>query len=505
LSNVRDAPAEQPPGDIAAGQQLGQTIKKGASWMVVTRFGGRVVRVMVFLGLAKILGPTALGAVGVIYVIDQVGALFTQLGFSAALIQRKDVGPRHLNSVMFINICAGVTFAAAIAASSPLIAWFFDNELLAGALFAYAAVFVVRSVVYAPDAFFRRQMRFRAFVMIGESCNVISSVVMIVAALAGAGVWSVVYAELLRAILFAALLLCFAGHRFRPRLDLQAVREMMSFSGWSLVNSVFYYGLGNIDYIVVGRVLGTTALGWYVFAFRLISQPVEQIAMRLHEVMFPAFSRFQHKPEEVLRVYRKLVCTISLFALPFLGIAAVLAEEFFDGVMGPEWRPAILPFQIMCLGGMMRAFVGSSSAVIKSKGHIRFEGITMAALFGLLWISVLIGCTWGLPGVAVAVNVVMTAYLATYLIYQGRKTGAGLLVFVDTTMPAVLAAAVAMLAGVSINWALLAATATGDLARLLIAGAGASLAFLLVILLHRNMILRSVLWELKGLFLRVRP
>lgn len=497
-------PSQDLPDALVGGEQLGEVIRTGARWTVAARFCGRIVRVLAFFILAKLLGPTALGAVGLIYVIDAIGMIVTRLGFSTAIIQKKDAGPEHFDSAMFINLCAGTALAVVIAALAPVIGRFFDNALLARVLLPYSIVFVARSLSYAPTAVLRRRMQFRTFALMGEFANIAGCLVMIALAFAGLGVWSVLYAELLRAVLLSGLSLSLAGHRFRPWFHRNAVREMLSFSGWATVSSACYYGLCNIDYIVVGRVLGSTALGWYVLAFRLISQPLEQIATRLHEVMFPAFSRFQDKPEEVLRVYRKLVCTISLVALPFLSIAAVLAQEFFDVVMGPEWRPAIVPFQILCIAGMMRAFIGSSSALLKSKGYVRFEGLAHAALFALMWAGVWVAVSLGandgrLAAVAVAVDVVIAAYLGTYLVYQHRKTGARISVFIDAIMPSLHCTIIAVATCIGLTWLLVSVVNVGDLARLLISSAAGTMVFLLAVAYHPNKTLRSVVWELKNM------
>lgn len=507
MSNLTHTPSQDLPGAAVGGEQLGQAIRTGARWTIAARFCGRIVRVLAFFILAKLLGPTPLGAVGLIYVIDAIGMIVTRLGFSAAIIQKKDAGPEHFDSAMFINLCAGAALAVVIAVFAPVIGRFFDNALLGRVLLPYSIVFVARSLSYAPAAVLRRRMQFRTFALMGEFANVAGCLVMIALAFAGLGVWSVLYAELLRAILLSGLSLGLAGHRFRPWLHRNAVREMVSFSGWATVNAACYYGLCNIDYIVVGRVLGSTALGWYVLAFRLISQPLEQIATRLHEVMFPAFSRFQDKPEEVLRVYRKLVCTISLVALPLLSIAVVLAQEFFDVVMGPEWRPAIVPFQILCVAGMMRAFIGSSSALLKSRGYVRFEGLALAVLFALMWAGVWVAASLGvndgrLTAVAVAVDVVVAAYLGTYLIYQHLKTGVRISVFINAVMPGLHCTIIAVATCIGLTWLLVSIANVDGPARLLISSAAGTVVFLLAVVHHPDRILRSVVWELKNMLRR---
>ncbi len=497
MANVTDSPVEATPGEDVAAPDLGQTIKTGAGWTIAARFGGRIVRLLTLFLIAKLLGPNLLGVVGVIYIIDAVGMIVTRLGFSAAIIQRKEAGPDHFDSAMVINACAGTALAVVVAACSGLIGRWLEDPLLGEVLLWYPLVFVARALSYTPQAVLRRKMAFRTFAVMGEFANVAGCIVMLTLAFGGLGVWCVFWGELLRGVLLSGFSIGLAGHRFRPRFRADAVREMIGFSGWATVTAVFYYGLCQVDKLIVRVMLGRTALGLYVFAYRLISQPLEQIAMRLYEVMFPAFSRFRDQPEDVVRVYRKLVCAIALFAFPFLGIAAVLADEFFRVFMGPKWQGAILPFQILCIAGIIRVFVGSSSALIRSRGYIRFEAMAVGVLAVMMGVGVWVGCRWGLPGVAVAVNVVMAAYLGMYLFSQTRKTEAHVRVFVDSILPSMYCTLIALGVCVAVAGVLVSIVDVGDLPRLLIAGAAATVVFLIAINWHPDRIMRSVVWELK--------
>ncbi|MFH1731725.1 MAG: lipopolysaccharide biosynthesis protein [Planctomycetota bacterium] len=500
MSTSTDSPIDATHGGAVSG--LGQTIKSGAGWTIAARFGGRVVRMVAFFVLAKLLGPKLLGVVGTLYVIDPLTMILSRLGTTPAIIQKKDAGPDHFDSAMIVNVLMGLVVAVAVAAVSPLIGRALDDPLLAEVLLPYTIVFAVRALSFTPEGILRRRMAFRTFAVMGEFANAAGCTVMIILAFNGRGVWSVFWAELLRAVLLSGLFVALCGHRFRLRFRLQAVREMVGFSGWATVTEFFYYGACNIFYIVVRVALGSVALGLYVFAFRLISQPLEQIAMRLYEVMFPAFSRYQDKPEDVLRVQRKLVCAISLFALPFLSIAAVLADEFFAVLMGPKWAGAVLPFQILCAAGMIRVFVGAAGALIRSRGHIRFEALALAVVFILMGIGTAIGTLFDLPGVAVAVDIVTAVYLGLYLVYQGRKTEASVRNFFDAVWPGLHCALASVAVCVGTMWLLVAATGLDDLARLLIAGACAIVACLVTVALHPDPTLRSVVWELTHLLRR---
>jgi O-antigen/teichoic acid export membrane protein/GT2 family glycosyltransferase len=488
--------------DARPAEKLGHIVKRGATWTIAARFAGQVARLLAFFALARILGPKALGAVGVIYVLDAIGSIATQLGLSTAIIQRERAEQKHIDSAMFVNLCAGAALALAVFLLAPALAAFFDNPLLAGALAAYSLVFLMRAPSYTPEAILRRGMRFRAYTAAWEVINVVSCVLMVGLAFGGAGVWSVVCAEMLRAGLLSVVSFRLVNRRIRPRPCRKALAEMFAFSGWSTIKGFAWYGLSNVDYIIVGRMLGGRALGLYVLAFRLISQPLDQIGTRLHEVIFPAFSRFKEQGENVARVYKKLACAISVLAFPLLAVAAVLADEFFEVAMGPAWRGAVLPFQIMCLAGVARAMAVTPSALATSQGHVKFEAFWQVTMCLLLGVGSWIGSAYGIGGVAVAANIAWVSFVLGYVIFLGTRRLPGVTVLLAAMAPAARLALAGAVAAVVTKLILLSATQVGDAWILLIGCLAALAAIAVAAMTHRDPLFRSVLQELGGIFRR---
>jgi hypothetical protein len=154
---------------------------------------------------------------------------------------------------------------------------------------------------------------------------------------------------------------------------------------------------------------------------------------------------------------------------------------------------------------MARAFVGSSSALLKSRGYVKFEGLALAALAASMAICANVGSLFGhLAGVAVGVDIVIAAYLISYLVYQARKGIAGVGVFVDAVMPVVQCTLIAVTACVGVVWLLTAVIDLGDVARLFISGAVATIVFVLAVMRHPNSTVRSVVWELKRVVRRTK-
>ena len=88
----------------------------------------------------------------------------------------------------------------------------------------------------------------------------------------------------------------FVSHRYRPGWDTHLARELLR-SGLPIGGATLLaVALLNLDYVLVGRYLGTEALGYYTLAFNLASWPVTFFAVAVARVSVPAFARLQHSP-----------------------------------------------------------------------------------------------------------------------------------------------------------------------------------------------------------------
>ena len=101
------------------------------------------------------------------------------------------------------------------------------------------------------------------------------------------------------------------------------------------------YWVRNADNLLIGKVIGSDALGLYSRAYMTMLLPTRQVTRVLSRVMFPAMSRIKNDPERTKRLYLRMIQTIALVAFPaMLGLLAV-APEFVATAYGPKWEGVV--------------------------------------------------------------------------------------------------------------------------------------------------------------------
>src|SRR5688572_12154468 len=95
---VAAAPAPHP----AAAPSLSEGVASGMRWGALNQAVQQAARFAVQIVLTRLLAPEAFGLVALAFVLVNFGALLTGLGFSQALVQRKDLG-RDLIDATFVG------------------------------------------------------------------------------------------------------------------------------------------------------------------------------------------------------------------------------------------------------------------------------------------------------------------------------------------------------------------------------------------------------------------
>jgi O-antigen/teichoic acid export membrane protein len=138
-----------------------------------------------------------------------------------------------------------------------------------------------------------------------------------------------------------AVVISYWMHSYRPRLSLAGASDLMSFSGWLLVNNTLYFFNERLTDFVVGRMAGASALGLYNVTYEISNMPTTEIMAPINRVMLPAYSKISRDQGDLKRTYLDTVAVMTLASVPAgFGIAAV-AEPLVAVLLGPRWSAAV--------------------------------------------------------------------------------------------------------------------------------------------------------------------
>jgi O-antigen/teichoic acid export membrane protein len=383
-------------------ENLGNKILTGLTWTGSAQIIQQTIQFASAVILARLLPPESFGLLGMAMVFTGLATLLGDFGLGSALIQRRDLGERHINSVFWFCALAGLSMTALLVLSAPLITQFYHQPTLRPVVMAAGCAALPSALRVVPMAILQRQMKFRLLALTNALAISGSSGLAVLLAYCGAGIWSLVAQVLSLTVLSTLLAWLFAAWRPRCEAGVEALRELSGFSRGVLGFSFVNYWSRNADNMLVGKFLGAEALGFYGRAYQLMLLPVSLITATAAQVMFPALSQVQNDLPRLRRIYIEAVEGIAMIAFPLMIGLLVTAEPFIRTIFSDKWLPAVPVLRLLCLVGLEQSVTSSLGWLFTASGHtdLFFKFGVFAA--GAAVISFAIGLHWGIAGVATA-------------------------------------------------------------------------------------------------------
>ncbi|HUR18794.1 MAG TPA: lipopolysaccharide biosynthesis protein [Acidimicrobiales bacterium] len=420
-------------------------VTSGLRWGMVDQGFQQFARLAILAVLTKLVAPADFGIIAMAFIVTQLADLLGDLGFGSALVHRRELSPEHVTTATTLSGLAGLLMAAVVAWSSPHLASFFEEPDLHPVLLVMSLTFIFRALQGAPRQLLQRELRFRPIVVSTVIAVSVGGVAGVVLAFLGAGVWALVaysLGETFVAFVAVALAALRAGV-WHPRIGINraAAADLAGFGAYSSGFRLIYYGQTNIDNLIVGKVLGATALGFYGLAYRLMLFPIQKVADVVWSVVFPAFSSIQHDIARIRTAFCRAIRSIALLCFPAsLGIA-VTAPVLIPLVFGSRWLPAVATVQILALNGPRIAMNRLNGAVYSAIGKPSLDFWMAATGFFFYVIGFAVGVGHGIAGVATGFTVAGYLLLPVSLGLVARTLQTRVHILLMTVVPVAAASA----------------------------------------------------------------
>lgn len=392
---------------------LGNRAVHGVKWSALQILGSRVITLLVFIALARILAPTAFGLVSLAAVFVSLMQVFIDQGFSQAIIQRRDLAPGHLDSAFWSSLGLGLLLTVVGVASAGTVADVLNQPDLAPILRWLSASLIISALSSTPEAILRRELEFRSLAVRQLVAAGAGGCVGLGAALAGYGVWSLV-AQLIVQGAVGALVLWIAVP-WRPGLDVswRYFRDLFSFGSSVVAMNLLNFLNRQSDDLLIGAVLGVRALGYYSVGYRILLLLTDVMTRTIESVAFPLFSKIQGDFVRLRRAYLMATQVSATIATPvFLGVAA-LAPQIIHVAFGAKWDEAVPVMQVLSFIGVLHASLFFNSTVLIATGRPRTALVVTIVNAVSNVIAFAIAVQWGI--VAVAAAYVIRGYLLSPL------------------------------------------------------------------------------------------
>ena len=365
-----------PDGDQSVlGHQVGSAVR----WSVVNSIFTRLSQVAVGILLARLIAPAEFGVFAAALVILNIVLSVSEMGVSIALVREQGDLRQIAPTVTSLSLLSGASLALLCIIGAPWFADALNAPDAAGLIRVMSLALVVGGASAVPTALLQRSFRQDLKLVADIISFIVGTSGAVGRAVLGFGAWSLAWSRVAMNVTAAAVMFGYCKERYRPGFDRAQAKSLLAFGLPLAGSSLLVFGVLNVDYIVIGGVLGPVALGLYLLAFNLSSWPVGAFALPVRSVALPAFSRLQDDPEGFLRGLLRAIRALALFTIPACVLLGAFAHPLVRFVYGPRWSGAAAALALLAMLGGMRVLLELAYDCLASAGRPR----------AILWIHVL--------------------------------------------------------------------------------------------------------------------
>lgn len=382
--------------------QPGINVRRFIGWAGASQAGRVLIQLSSIVVLARLLNPEDFGVMAIALAISAFANLFRDLGTATWLIQREDLDDEVVGGIFRLNCLAGLLLAVLCATIARPLSHMFDEPRLAVVLFTISPTFLLTAVAVVPQALLERDSRFARLAAIELMATGLSTGIAVGAALLGFGVVSLAIQVVTAAALAAVALWKVSPWRNVRSGSIRSTRPMARFGANLLAFNLLNYIHRNADAFLIGRFLGTTALGNYSVGYKAILVPLQTLTFSVARVLLPAYSRFQTRRAEIRRHYLRAVGSIVFVASPLLALVWALREPIVTTLLGPGWDLAAAVVAWLAPVGLCQSIVSTSGSILSAVGRVDILRNLGALGLVVLVSPFIVGLPWGVVGVAAA-------------------------------------------------------------------------------------------------------
>ncbi len=421
-------------------ESLSNQVRSAVIWRSGSQILAQLVQWAATFLVIRILNPHDYGLFAMTGVVLVFLNMLNGYGLASGLIQKPEITPRDIRQLFgMLLLLNGLLAAAQIFILAPAAAAYYRQPIVAHMLQVQALLYATTPFIALPYALLSRTLDFKLQARVNILASIASASAALGGALAGLGVWTLVFAPLVLFGVRAIGMTIAAKSLVWPSFDFRGSGTLARYGGVMAAGQLFWFAQSQADVFIAGRHFSPHELGLYTESLFLTQVFVSKFVPPLNEVAFSAYARIQHDSAAVAAAFDRSVRIVMLAALPFYFGLAVTARPLVDAVLGDKWSGTAPIVHLLALAMPFMTLQVLLQPACDARGR---PGIGVGnGAFGALVLSsgFLIAVQWGATGLA-------TAWILTYPLYLGFSLWRSLPVIGTTLRRIALAIAPAFLA-----------------------------------------------------------
>lgn len=370
-------------------------IKKAAIINAIGKYSKIFLSLIVNAILARIISANDYGIVAVITVFSTFFTTFSDMGFGAAIIQKKDLSKDDIDNIFSFTVFVSIALMLAFAFFSFPIAYFYNDSVYIhlGIILSVSLLFNALNMV--PNGILNRDKRFVSIAFRTVVVYICSAIVAVILALCGFSYYALAIQAVLSALFTFIWNVISTQPKFIVKFSMESIKKVFNYSGFQFAFNVVNYFSRNLDNLLTGKFMGNVELGYYNKAYSLMLYPVNNLTGVISPVLHPILSDYQKELDVIYQKYVKLVKMLMCIGIFVSAYCYLGAKEIIDILYGANWNESIDCFRFLSIAIVPQMINSSAGAIFQAIGNTKLLFINSCINTGITIVAILIGVFLG--------------------------------------------------------------------------------------------------------------
>lgn len=354
-------------------KNLNKQILNAAKWSSITEIVVKLISPIINMILARVIAPEEFGVVATATMIVSFADMFSDAGFQKYLVQHDFTDEKEKNDnanvAFWTNLTISLTICSVIFIFREPLASMVGNSGLGDVVFIASLQLILTAFSSIQMALYRREFDFKTLFISRVISALIPVMVTLPLAYLGFSYWAIIIGNLTRQFSDAAILTY--KSKWKPKLyyNIQILKEMFSFSIWTLIEAFSIWLTTWADSFIIGRYLNPYYLGLYKNSTSMVNALFTIITGATTPVLFSSLSRLQEDNNRFNQVFLRFQKLVSIIVFP-MGIGVFLFSDLATKLLlGNQWMEASNVIGIWALTSSLMIVLGNyCSELYRAKG-----------------------------------------------------------------------------------------------------------------------------------------
>ncbi|MFY0699144.1 MAG: lipopolysaccharide biosynthesis protein [Balneola sp.] len=414
----------------------------------------KIINVIGLFVVLKLISPEAFGIASIVLAIFAVVLAVTEMGLGVAIVQANSLKKREIDSLFWLSLMLTGVLYGVIFLLAPFAAQFYEEPLITPLVRVHGIIVVFFTFYFVPRNLLKRELFFKELAIIDNVALLASTVIMVTLGYMGYGAWAIIGGEVGNRL--GQLILSHAYKPFWPRFQFnwEEVKDRVYFGLYATGSRLLYNLYSNADYLIVGKIFGTQAVGIYTLAYRIVTDTVKTLTSNLNEVAYPAFSRLQ----DDLKRLQLYFFTLARGSLQLNSIILIIIALFVDDILlftgYNEWLDAVPLVQLLAASAVLRTVSPLVPQLLNAVGEAKLNFYYSLSNAIIMPLAFLVGAQFGLLGVGWSWVIGYPVVVLLLFYFGSKKIELSLFTFIRRAFSGFWLLPVLLLMGLGIQYGL---------------------------------------------------